>query len=254
MPNKLSTEKVNIRYKNSDLFLLEDYINDRTKHKTKCLRCNFEWNMKPNDVFNGHKCPSCAQVKRLTYDEVKERYNKLNIELLTDSYTNIRQKLQLKCKICGHIWFSTMMNTDKGRGCPFCATERRKNTNIEKYGVDVPCKNPEIALKAAKNSNNIYIVNHWKDNREIVCKASYEYKVVLNFNKEKEEYQKNIPFKMPDGRVYFVDFYLPQRNTYIEVKGRWYGDAKEKWDWFHKEHPNSELWDKDKLKELRILQ
>ncbi|KKM14938.1 hypothetical protein LCGC14_1701060, partial [marine sediment metagenome] len=27
----------------------------------------------------------------------------------------------------------------------------------------------------------------------------------------------------------------------------------EKWEWFHKEHPNSELWDKKKLKEMKII-
>ena len=58
---------------------------------------------------------------------------------------------------------------------------------------------------------------------------------------------------MPDGRTYTPDFYLPDLDKYIEIKGYFWGDAQEKWDWFHKEHKNSELWNKNKLKELKIL-
>ncbi|MEK6880396.1 MAG: hypothetical protein AABY22_12340, partial [Nanoarchaeota archaeon] len=107
------------------------YVNSQIKYKTRCLKCNFEWYIKPNDVFNGHGCSSCAQVKRLTYEEVKNRYDILNIELLSEYYINIKQKLKLKCKICEYIWMSTMMNTDKGRGCPKCGITRRKEKRRE---------------------------------------------------------------------------------------------------------------------------
>ena len=62
-----------------------------------------------------------------------------------------------------------------------------------------------------------------------------------------------MPFTMTSGKVYICDCYLPERDLYIEIKGYFRKDAKEKWDWFHKEYPNSELWDKKKLKELGIL-
>ncbi|MEK6880397.1 MAG: hypothetical protein AABY22_12345, partial [Nanoarchaeota archaeon] len=59
---------------------------------------------------------------------------------------------------------------------------RRARTNIDKYGVSAAVQNPEIALKIARSSNNSYILNHWKDGREIVCRGSCEYKTVLKFN------------------------------------------------------------------------
>lgn len=40
---------------------------------------------------------------------------------------------------------------------------------------------------------------------------------------------------------------------WAEIKGYFWDDAKEKWKWFNEEKPNSELWDKNKLKEMRIL-
>jgi len=39
----------------------------------------------------------------------------------------------------------------------------------------------------------------------------------------------------------------------LKLSGYFRKDAKEKWNWFHKTYPNSELWDKEKLKEKRIL-
>jgi hypothetical protein len=58
---------------------------------------------------------------------------------------------------------------------------------------------------------------------------------------------------MPDGRFYYVDAYLPVKNLYVEIKGFFMNDAEEKWEWFHKEYPNSELWDKSKLVQLGII-
>jgi hypothetical protein len=37
-----------------------------------------------------------------------------------------------------------------------------------------------------------------------------------------------------------------------EIKGYFWKDALEKWSWFHQNYPNSELWDKNKLKQLNI--
>jgi len=56
--------------------------------------------------------------------------------------------------------------------------------------------------------------------------------------------------------TYTPDFYLPETNTFIEVKGYWRDDAKVKYDKFIQEQSsnyNIELWDKLKLKSLNII-
>jgi hypothetical protein len=58
---------------------------------------------------------------------------------------------------------------------------------------------------------------------------------------------------MPDGRTYRPDLYLTKERKWIEIKGYFYDDAEEKWNWFHETYPNSELWNEKKLKEMRIL-
>jgi len=60
-------------------------------------------------------------------------------------------------------------------------------------------------------------------------------------------------FKMPDGRTYRPDMYLFSTRKWIEIKGYFRKDALEKWNWFQTVKPNSELWNKDKLKDMGIL-
>ena len=59
---------------------------------------------------------------------------------------------------------------------------------------------------------------------------------------------------MPNGKTFRPDCYLiGKRKPWIEIKGYFRQKNKEKWDWFHKKYPNSELWDKKKLKEMKII-
>lgn len=51
--------------------------------------------------------------------------------------------------------------------------------------------------------------------------------------------------------VSFASPFTDERK-WIEIKGRFMGDAREKWEWFHKKYPDSELWNERKLKELGI--
>jgi len=78
--------------------------------------------------------------------------------------------------------------------------------------------------------------------------------VVEYFNKNKIDYNWHAQsFVMDDGRIYNPDCYLPDLDLWIEIKGYFWDDAEKKWDWFHKNYPNSELWNEKKLKELGIL-
>ena len=138
-----------------------------------------------------------------------------------------------------------------GIDCSFRDKDRMRQCMKEKYGVENSQQVPEIALKTAKSSNNSYILYHWKSGTELVCVGSYEKKTVeyLNENKIEYDWQPKI-FIMPDGRTYRPDLYLIDKDLWVEIKGYFRKDAQEKWEWFHKEHINSELWMEDKIKEL----
>jgi len=74
----------------------------------------------------------------------------------------------------------------------------------------------------------------------------------LNKNKIDFNWQPQV-FLMPNDKTYTPDFYLPDQNLWIEIKGYFRKDALEKWEWFHKNYFNSELWNKEKLVKMKIL-
>lgn len=103
-------------------------------------------------------------------------------------------------------------------------------------------------LRCSKSANNAVTIKNWENGDEVLCHGGYELEVALYFNRKRIRYvSKAHVFTLPDGRTYCPDFYLKDENKYLEIKGYFWGDAKEKWIWFHRNQPNSELWNERKL-------
>lgn len=131
--------------------------------------------------------------------------------------------------------------------------EKIKKIMLEKYGVQNPMQNLDISLRASKSSRSGHIALHWKTKKEVICTASYEKKVVDWLNEEEIDYLwQPVIFKLPDGSTYRPDMYLVFSGTWIEIKGFFREKSKIKWDWFHKECPSSEIWDREYLKSIGI--
>jgi len=112
----------------------------------------------------------------------------------------------------------------------------------------------------AKSAKNSYIVYHWKTNEELVCTAGWEKKVAEYLNKNKIDFKwqhKIFDVVMKNGKkvTYRLDLYIVGRkNPWIEIKGYFRDDAREKWEYFHNNiKTNSELWDKEVLEKKGIL-
>ena len=67
-------------------------------------------------------------------------------------------------------------------------------------------------------------------------RSSWEYEFANDLNEKgiiwKYESKR---FKLKDGRFYTPDFYLPETNEFIEIKGHWYPAALEKYKLFRKQ-------------------
>jgi len=48
-------------------------------------------------------------------------------------------------------------------------------------------------------------------------------------------------FKLSNEKVYSPDFYLPETDEFIEIKGYWLAPAKEKFDLFKKDYPEIDI-------------
>ena len=234
--------------------LSTEYKGSFDYHLWECSH-GHQWKAKFNKIQQGRWCPECyKQDKKITIEKCNLVAQKNNgIYLSQKDPLGCHEKLLWKCKLHGNF-YARYTNIKYGQWCPTCAEDKRIQTRIKKYGYPYLMQNKELALKSSKTKNEITILHNWKDNSEIACRGSYEVAVVNYLN----NYRINFlwqpqTFILPDNKTYTPDLYLPDQNLWIEIKGYFYDDALEKWDWFHKEHTNSELWDKEKLKEMIVL-
>ena len=135
------------------------------------------------------------------------------------------------------------------RNPPSLVQAAKENTCLARYGVNNPTKNREIRLKAARNANRTFSIEHWKTHETLDCQGLYEYVVAEHLNSLHVDFDFQVVWVFDDKSTFTVDFFVPTWDTYIEVKGMWYEDAKVKWDRFVATHPNSELWTQKVLKE-----
>lgn len=248
--------------KNNGKCISKEYVDNKTDLEWECAQ-GHRWKATYRNVATGNKtwCPICYETtdqrgasQKLTIEEVREKIESYGLELVSTEYISSKDKLKVRC-FCGEIWEITYNDLQqKARTCRKCAVPKRKNTNMERYGVNMPSQKLEFARKAARNSTMTTMIPHWKTKEKLACTASYEVAVVRYFNKNKINFDwQPKAFQMPGERTYTPDCYLPDEDLWIEIKGYFRKDAKEKWDWFQSEHSNSELWNEVVLKEKKIL-
>ena len=89
----------------------------------------------------------------------------------------------------------------------------------------------------------------------IWMRSSWEIKYAKYLDKKKLEWQYESKTFDLGNTTYTPDFYLPEHNLYIEIKGYWRDDAKIKFKGFKKQYPNIKikLIMKPELQELGVL-
>lgn len=132
--------------------------------------------------------------------------------------------------------------------------KKARATNLIRYGYEFPAQSIQVQIKASKSVNKRVLKTHWKTGEELVCVGGYEAKCVDYFNYNSIDFHwQPMGFNCSNGKVYFIDCYLPEQDRYIEIKGYFRDDSKLKFDEFCSVYPKTELWNKEKLKQLKIL-
>jgi hypothetical protein len=228
-------------------------------------KCNFFdkkyglWSSQPSRVMAGQRHPQRFKDSlKLTLEECKIRLVNIHKGFVTldeNTFLSAYVKCNFIDKDFGE-WSAKPHNVLNGSGHPVRGLIARKNTWMKKYGVDNPFKSDEIQRKVFHNRKNVTRIIHWKTNKELVCTASYEVAFVNWANKNQVDFDWQITHKMPNGKKYRVDAFIKDGefvNTWIEIKGWLRPDANEKWEWFHKQYPNSQMWNFEYLKRNKIL-
>lgn len=71
-------------------------------------------------------------MRKLTDDEFKDKIKTLHNETITplETYINSRSKMMFLCNMCGNSWNTVSANVMKGSGCPSCAKNVKKTTDV----------------------------------------------------------------------------------------------------------------------------
>lgn len=131
------TFKKEIFDKDPSIEILGEYKDAKTSILCKCKIDGHEWNPTPNDLLNGNGCPICG---RLLNKKNKTKSNKqflYELSLITNTitpleqYVNSKEKIWVKCNICGYEWQVEPDGLLQGRGCSRCAKVASHNKQVK---------------------------------------------------------------------------------------------------------------------------
>lgn len=117
-----------LRKVNGDVEVLEEYKGANTLIKVKCKKCGNIWKVKPRELLKGVGCLKCYRLRQFDSQEIfQTKVAKINpnVEIL-GAYKGRKNRIETKCKICGHIWNPLANNLAQGKGCPNCRKNKRK--------------------------------------------------------------------------------------------------------------------------------
>lgn len=138
---------------------IEKYKNAKTIIKCYCEKHNEYFSASPDHLLHrGSGCSKCksegiSESLVRTHEEFVEKLSKItdNIEVL-GKYKKSKEKVQVKCKVCGFEWSPQASSLLSGHGCPHCVG-RHKTT--EEFKEEIFHINPRIEiLNEYKNSSS----------------------------------------------------------------------------------------------------
>ena len=222
---------------NGNFTVLGKYKNNRTPTLMRHEVCGHEWKVKPNNFFEGTRCPYCFRInQRLTQKEFENRVNKKWVGEFTvlGKYLTNRTPVLVKHEKCGYEWKIAPSSLFKKSRCPFCARNAKKDTAFYSKEVENLDKNYKVIGKYKNNKEKVKMLhlgcgnnfkmssnNFFKGQRCPHCSQSHGENFVASFLKEHSiEYEFQKRFKdCKDKRALPFDFYIPALNSCIEFDG-----------------------------------
>lgn len=227
------------------VLLSREYINNETKLHFKCLKCNYDWHVRPSSLKDtltqkGRGCPKCNKRLAYTIANMQRIASERGGWCLSKNYVNNKTRLKWKCGICNYIWCATPHSIlSRNSWCPQCADglyERMCRAMFE-----------EIFHKEFKKSYPSWLISEKGfqmhldgDNEELGLSFEYQgkqhYKFIKFIHKTHDRYmdQKNldilkkkkccengrvlirIGFEMINGKLHKISF--NEMENYIRKK------------------------------------
>lgn len=217
--------------------LSDSYINAHSYLIWEC-EIGHIWKAPFHSIRRGNWCSECYHIaKRLNYKDVKEYIQNYGFILLTKSYTNANQKLEIECpkKHISRIRASSLLHGGRGVYCPQCSDTKPKLDTLILWA-----KNKGGKLISTKYINkkekliwecgmghrwpacwdNIYHSHSWCPNcvegiGEKICRAYFEQLFNYRFPKTRPKWMRN-----SDGNLLELDGYCENIKLAFEHQGR----------------------------------
>lgn len=140
--NSLPFEEVVKLFTNKNYTILiteNDYENLNSIIKFECDNGHIN-ETKATALKNDNGCSICSGNKKLTYEFVKEQFEKEDFKLISESYVNAKTKMNVKCKNDHDINISYddfTQSNGNSKGCIYCAgSVRHKYDDVKKSFED----------------------------------------------------------------------------------------------------------------------
>lgn len=183
-----------------DLMPLDQYINNKTKIRFKCLKDEDHevWEAIPCSILKGRGCPTCARERTLQPENYINKIESMGLHLIS-KYNGLDAQVTLQCDN-GHIWHLKQARTvySHGRkGCPYCLG------NIRYEGYSIEAVYPEL-VKYFKNKEEAKTITTGQKDVVIQCKCpdcneDFQLKVSqLIYNKTKCPFCENEGISKPN--------------------------------------------------------
>lgn len=247
MSKKLTHEEFiqRVQNKSTDIIVLGTYQSQNIPIQCKCSICGYVWSTIPKRLMLGQGCPECSKIKsRLNKIKNKsssfqERANKVHHNKYDYSkviYTGASQKVEIVCPIYGSFFQTPNNHINCKQGCPKCSHPSYSKTTEEflKQAIEVHKDKYEYSKCIYVDSSTPVLIicpihrdfyqlpnNHLKGCGCPKCNESHGEKTVREYletnNLNYISYYKII---LANNKVAYVDFYLPEYNTFIEYNGK----------------------------------
>ena len=229
-----------------------NYTNSTTKVIIICPE-HGQFEIQPSSLLSKHGCSKCRGTSKLTNEEFIERAHEIHGNKYDYSKTNYQRmdsKIIIICPIHGEFE-QIPSNHLKGKGCPKCgkeamANKRRKplkqfieeakNIHGNKYDYSkVQYKNnkEKVEIICPVHGSFLQTVKHHLNGCGCpMCNSSKGENIIKNYLDKNSinylsQYEINVPKNIRISSKAYIDFYLPDYNTFIEYNGEQHYVPKE---------------------------
>jgi len=242
-------KKANPEYRYSFADDLKDKLNYNDEVNVTCSVHGIQ-RRTVKEILHQSSCPECGNLsinktRKLTFNKFKEKTLDNKLKTLIDedwwqeNYKNLNTKIPVICEKHGEI-LQPVSSYLKNLKCKECHDESNridwsKRLSFDNYYsqgqiitedytipqntyIEIPCSKCKKIMQ-----KTIFMMYYQQDHVCINCKkkekgSSYERKIIEHLEENKIKYISEY-FIIHQGQKLFFDFYIPNKNIFIEVDG-----------------------------------